>query len=334
VSFVSSFDIQLFFMAARSNDQILTIVVPFYNEMGSIVELVRRIEESVQPFVGIMLASFEILIVENGSLEEQKVQLSDFCRKTSFCRILSLSRNFGYQGALWAGLDHAQSDPVVFIDGDGEDPPELISEFIKQWKAGYDVVYGVRLSRKANLFYRFCYWLFYRLLARFASFKIPLDAGEFSLVSGQALSALRNFGDRTRMLRILRAWVGYRQIGVNYHRQSRIAGETKFGLFRAVAFAWDGFVSSTDVPVRLSIYCATFCFTLGVVGACYYVFWYFFGHEKIPGFASLNITILILFSALFACFSVLARYVLTLLEETRKRPPYLVDSNSRREDRE
>lgn len=309
----------------RSNKHALTVVIPFFNEMGSIGELTRRIEGTLQPLVGATLAAFEILIVENGSSTEQKAQLEEFCRARPFCRVLSLSRNFGYQGALWAGLDHAKGDPVVFIDGDGEDPPELIPTFIEKWLSGYDVVYGVRKSRKVNWFYRFCYWLFYRLLARFASFKIPLDAGEFSLVSGQALKALRTFGDRTRMLRILRAWVGYRQIGVEYHREQRIAGQSKFGLFRAIAFAWDGFVSSTDVPVRLSIYCAVFCFVLGIIGVCYYLFWYFFARVKIPGFASLNITILILFAALFACFSVLARYVLTLLEETRKRPPYLVD---------
>lgn len=125
-------------------------------------------------------------------------------------------------------------------------------------------------------------------------------------------------------MRIIRAWVGFRQVGVEYKREARVAGKSKFKVLSTVSFAFDGFIAATDIPVRISIYCALTCFVAGVLGSIYYVFWYYYGKEKIPGFASLNITILFLFSMLFVCFSILARFLITLLEETRKRPPYLV----------
>jgi dolichol-phosphate mannosyltransferase len=297
----------------------LTVVIPFYNEMGCLDPLLRRLHEALGP-CGL---EYEILIVDNGSSPEQHRQLVARCAEPRL-RVVVLSRNFGYQGALWAGLDHARGDPVVFMDADGEDPPELIPAFLERWRDGYEVVYGVRVSRHVGWFLGVCYKVFYRLLARWSSIHIPLDAGEFSLVGGQALTSLRSFTDRTRMMRILRAWIGFRQVGVPYDRPARIGGKSKFSILGSFAFAWDGFVAATDLPVRLSIASALFCFAAGMLGSVYYLFWHFYGRVKIPGFASLNITILFLFSMLFVCVAVLSRYVITLLDEARRRPPYLV----------
>jgi len=299
----------------------ISVVIPYYNEGACAKELLPRTEAALAP----LGEDFEVVVVDNGSSEAEALVLERLAAMGKGIRIVRLSRNFGYQGALWAGLDAARGDAVVFMDGDGEDPPEVIPEFVAKWREGFAVVYGVRLSRRSSRFGKFCYWAFYRVLARSSPFFIPLDAGEFSLISGRALGAIRNFSDRTRMLRILRAWVGFKQAEVPYHRRERIAGTSKFGFFRAVTFAWDGFVASTDLPVRLSIYASVCCFFLGAIGSIYYLCWYFFGNVKIPGFASLNITLLVLFAILFACFSIMARYIITLLDETRKRPPYLVE---------
>jgi dolichol-phosphate mannosyltransferase len=298
----------------------LSVVIPFYNEIKCVEPLLSRLREMLRSSA---VGDYEIVVVDNGSTEEQHKQLMALCQDSRI-RVITLSRNFGYQGALWAGLDHAKGDPVIFMDGDGEDPPEVIPLFLEKWREGYDVVYGVRVSRKVNWFMNKCYQVFYRALARWSNFEIPLDAGEFSLVHGRALAALRSFKDRTRMLRILRAWIGYRQIGIPYHREARIGGRSHFNFLGAFAFAWDGFVAATDIPVRLSIYSALGCFFCGILGSIYYLFWYFFARVKIPGFASLNITLLFLFSVLFICFSIQARYIITLLDETRRRPPYLV----------
>lgn len=298
----------------------VSVVIPFFNEINSIQKLLERTHRVLKE-AGV--TNYECLLVDNGSHSLQRQQIQDLC-KDGHTRVLSLSRNFGYQGALWAGLDHARGDPIIFMDGDGEDPPEVIAEFLARWKEGYDIAYGVRLSRRVSWFTNRCYQLFYRILARYSSISIPLDSGEFSLISGRALEAIRGFHDRTRMLRILRAWVGFRQVAVPYHREERIADKSKFNFFSSFSFAWDGFVAATDIPARIAIYFGIFCFCGGLLGIVYYLLWHFFGHEKIPGFASLNITILFLFSMLFFFFSVMAKYVLTLLEETRKRPPYLV----------
>jgi dolichol-phosphate mannosyltransferase len=299
--------------------RVLSVVIPFYNELGCLDPLLKRLHEALAP-CGL---DYEILIVDNGSSPDQHRQLLERCTDARL-RVVVLSRNFGYQGALWAGLDHACGDPVVFMDADGEDPPELIPIFLEKWREGFEVVYGVRVSRRVGWFLNLCYKVFYRLLARWSSIHIPLDAGEFSLVGGQALRALRSFSDRTRMMRILRAWIGFRQAGVPYERSARLGGRSKFSMLGSFAFAWDGFVAATDLPVRLSIACALFCFAGGILGSVYYLLWYFFGKVKIPGFASLNITILFLFSMLFVCVAVLSRYVITLLDEARRRPPYLV----------
>jgi glycosyltransferase involved in cell wall biosynthesis len=298
----------------------ISIVIPFFNEINSIQSLLDRTHHVLEK-AGVK--NYECLLVDNGSLPAQRQQIQSLCQDGR-TRVLSLSRNFGYQGALWAGLDHARGDPIIFMDGDGEDPPEVISDFLTKWKEGFDIVYGIRLSRKVGWFTNRCYQLFYRLLARYSNISIPLDSGEFSLISGPALTAIRTFHDRTRMLRILRAWVGFHQIGVPYHREERIADKSKFTFLKSFSFAWDGFVAATDIPARIAIYFSLLCFFGGLLGVIYYFVWHFLGHEKIPGFASLNITILFLFSMLFCFFSILARYVLTLLDETRKRPPYLV----------
>lgn len=303
----------------------ISVIIPYFNEGESIRPLLDRV---CNMFHSNQVEDYEILVVDNGSNEEQQRILFGACTDSRF-RVLVLSRNFGYQGALWAGLNNAKGDPIVFMDGDGEDPPELIGEFIAKWKQGYDVVYGVRKSRVVSWFMNTCYRLFYRILDRFSEIRIPLDAGEFSLIGGPALQAMREFGDRTRMMRILRAWVGFRQIGVEYAREARIGGQSKFNFFGALRFAWDGFIAATDIPVIFSIYCAMFCFFIGIFGSIYYLLWYFFGNVRIPGFASLNITILFLFSVVFICFNILSRYVMTLLSETRKRPPYLIHGDLR-----
>lgn len=299
----------------------ISVVIPFYNEILCIKPLLERTHATLKKCG---FHDYEILVVNNGSEIVQSEELKRHCAADARVRIVSLSRNFGYQGALWAGLDHAHGNAIVFMDGDGEDPPEVIEKFIAEWKKGFDVVYGVRTSRKRSWMMRSCYHMFYRMLARWSNVHIPVDAGEFSLISGKALTALKQIQDRTRMMRILRAWVGFKQTGVEYAREQRIHGVSKFSMLSTFRFAWDGFVAATDVPVRLAVFSAISCFVLGALGSLYYVCWYFFGKQKIPGFASLNITILFLFSVLFVCFAVLARYVITLLDETRKRPPYLV----------
>lgn len=301
----------------------ISVIIPFFNEIRCAEELLARTH---RVFEKCGVKKYEILVVENGSSPEQREELRKLCVGPHI-RMLALSRNFGYQGALWAGLDHAKGDPVIFMDGDGEDPPEVIELFLQKWKEGYPVVYGVRASRQVPWLLSGCYKIFYRMLARWSTIEIPLDSGEFSLIGGPALKAIRAFQDRTRMLRILRAWIGFKQVGVSYHREARIAGKSRFSLFSAISFAWDGFVATTDVPVRLSIYFSIACFCGGMMGVLYYLLWYFYGEEKIPGFASLNITILFLFSMLFIFFAVLARYILTLLDETRRRPPYLVEED-------
>jgi polyisoprenyl-phosphate glycosyltransferase len=299
----------------------LSIVIPIYNDFQSVDRLCLEIHQVLS---AVRVTDYEILIVDDGSAFSQNAGLLQRMKQDARLRILTLSRNFGHQNALWAGLDHASGDPVIVMDGDGEDPPSVIPQFLEKWREGYEVVYGVRLSRQVNWFMNLCYLIFYRLLARWSKTAIPLDAGEYSLISGPALEALRGFQDRTRMLRILRAWVGFRQTGIAYHRSGRISGTSKYRFLGSVSLAWDGFISGTDLPVRLAGLFAFFSFAISVLGSVR-IFWVMMmSEEKVSSLLAGSTLIFFLFSLVFMCLALVARYLVAILDESRKRPPYLV----------
>ncbi len=303
----------------------LSIVIPIYNELQSVDQLRLEIHEVL---ASARITNYEILIVDDGSSLSQNAVLQQRMKQDQHLRILTLSRNFGHQNALWAGLDHASGDPVIVMDGDGEDPPSVIPQFLEKWREGYDVVYGVRLSRQVNWFMNLCYRIFYRLLARWSKTEIPLDAGEYSLISGPALEALRGFQDRTRMLRILRAWVGFRQTGIPYHRSGRISGTSKFRFLGSVSLAWVGFISGTDLPVRLASLFAVISFGISVLGAARIAWISSATENEISTLLAGTTLVFFLFSLVFMCLALMARYLVALLDESRKRPPYLIRKES------
>ena len=240
-------------------------------------------------------------------------------------RLVRLSRNFGHQSALTAGLDAARGEAVVVMDSDLQDPPEVIPRLVAKWQEGFDVVYGLRTRRAGET--RFKLWtasVFYRALRRITPVKIPADAGDFRLLSRRAVDALAQMPERARFLRGMTSWVGFPQVGVHYERESRYAGKTSYSTRRMIVLALDGITSFSTAPIRAvtSLGYALVVFCAGVLGWTVYV--KLFTDSAVAGWTSLLAVVLLLGGMQFVALGIIGQYVARIFEESKQRPLYLV----------
>jgi glycosyltransferase involved in cell wall biosynthesis len=298
-----------------------SFVVPILNERDTLPELCRRLTAVMDMLPG----SAEVVLVDDGSTDGSYELMLDVRRRDPRIKALRLSRNFGHQMALTAGLDHAQGRAVIIMDGDLQDPPEVALELVARWQEGYEVVYAVRDHRSGES------WLkrktataFYRLMSRLGEISIPQETGDFRLVDRQAVDAVSAMREHRRYLRGMFAWVGYRQTGVPYERDARYAGETKFSLKRMIAFAVDGVVSFSEVPLRLALsggfVVSVLSFFLGVLAVVLKVA----GIYTVPGWASLAVGLAFFSGVQLSVLGVMGIYVARIHEEVKNRPLYLV----------
>lgn len=300
----------------------LSIVVPACNEEETLPELFRRIEAA---FRGTD-TDYEVIVVDDGSRDGTLAALREAARTDPRIRGLSLSRNFGHQMAVSAGLSHARGRAVAVMDADLQDPPEVLSEMLRLWRAGHDVVYGVRRRRKEGFILRAGYHLFYRILARLASIRIPLDSGDFCLMDRRVVDHLNAMPERNRFIRGLRAWIGLSQVGLEYERDPRYAGRTKYSFRRLAHLAADGIVTFSVRPLRYAMKLGfLMAGTSLVVALVYLVLWIVGGRTWPRGFASLFIAILFLFGIQFMLIGILGEYVGRIHTEVQGRPPWLVN---------
>jgi dolichol-phosphate mannosyltransferase len=302
---------------------LISIVVPLYNEEGNVNELVRRISDAAS---SALLASetFEILAVNDGSRDGTLASLRRLQREYPNLKIVDLSRNFGHQIAATAGLDAAKGDAVILMDGDLQDPPELIAQFLQQWRAGYDVVYATRKTRKGeSRFKLLTAALFYRTIRRLTNVSIPVDTGDFRLMSRRVVDALGLAREKHRFLRGLVSWVGFKQTGVEYERDPRLTGETKYPLSKMLKFAIDGITSFSEIPLRFATYlgfvisaCA-FLYAVGVVIA------HFYGLNE-PGYTSMMSVILFLGGVQLITIGIVGEYLGRIYDQVKARPLYLL----------
>ncbi len=298
----------------------LSVVVPVYNEEEALSELYRRLTEVLGGAVG----SYEVVLVDDGSQDRTWEIVRDLAAKDRRIKGLSFSRNFGHQMAFTAGLDHADGDAVVIMDADLQDPPELLPELLARWRDGYDVVYAIRARRAGETaFKRFTAAAFYRLLRRITRVEIPIDTGDFRLMSRKAADAFRRMPERHRFTRGMVAWLGFRQVGVAYDRAARHAGETKYPLRKMLRLASDGITSFSYVPLQLATW-----FGLGVVGVGLLGFllgvlvriaW-----GGVPAWAIAVAALAVLAGAQLVAVGLLGEYVGRVLDEVKGRPLYLV----------
>jgi len=307
----------------RPADPLLSLVVPVFNEEESIGIFLT----SIEPFLERAGLRFEIVFVNDGSRDDTLARLLECSASDPRLRIVNLSRNFGKEAALTAGIDHARGDILIPMDIDLQDPPDLIGPFIERWRAGYDIVYGVRSARtwdttskrvSANWFY----WAFNSM----SPVRIPPNVGDFRLVDRRAIEVLRQLPERNRFMKGLFAWVGFNAIGVPYERPQRAAGSSKFNLWRLWNFALDGVVSFSTVPLRASFYGGL---AIAAVAGLYALFIIgrvlIFGIDT-PGYASLLIAVLSLGAIQLVSIGIVGEYLGRLFLEVKGRPIYVVEN--------
>ena len=301
---------------------LLTIVVPIYNEEENLAELEARLAASA---AAMGFFDQEFLLVSDGSIDRSEAIIRDLVARDPRFRGIFLSRNFGHQAAVSIGLAHARGSVVAVIDGDLQDPPEVIPRLLDALAGGADVAYGVRLKRKEGIIKRAAYFGFYRVLGTLSAIEIPPDAGDFSAMRRAVVDAMLTLPECNRFVRGIRSWVGFRQVGVEYDRPARAAGRTKYGLGKLLALAYDGLFSFTRLPIRLMQLFGFIVSAAAIVVAFAYVVWYFVAPTRFPpGFASLIISIWFFAGIQLLCLGLVGEYVIRTYEESRSRPVAVV----------
>lgn len=310
--------------ASRSGQEVLSVVTPVLNEAETAQELVSRIENAVRTITPPI--DLELIVVDDGSTDRTLEILKDMVSESSSIRVLELSRNFGHQAAITAGIDHSTGDAVVVIDGDLQDPPELIPRMVDRWREGIDVVYAVRERRKGEVFYkRIAAAIHYRIQNWLSDVDIPVDTGDFRLMSRRVVDELVDLRESSRYIRGLVAWLGFTQEAVTFVRDSRYAGERKYTFRKLLKLSLDGLTSFTDKPLRL----ASQVGALTTIGALAYGAWIVVARLIDPdrafeGFAAIMVTMLMLGGIQLFAIGILGEYLGRVYVETKRRPLYVV----------
>jgi dolichol-phosphate mannosyltransferase len=296
-------------------------VLPIYNEEETIPELVRRLESLVEQLDG----DAEVILVDDGRSDSSYELMVAAREADPRFKLLRLSRNFGHQIAVTAGLDVASGEAVIVMDADLQDPPEVALELAARWREGYDVVYAVREERHGeSRFKQATAAGFYRLFKRMSDVDVPLDVGDFRLVDRRALDAFRSMRESNRYVRGMFSWIGFRQVGVPFSRDERFAGETKYPLRKMLKFATDGIVSFSAYPLRLALnlgfVVSAFSFLLGVV----FLLSKLAGFYSVPGLASIAVFVAFLGGIQLLLIGIMGEYVARIHDEVKGRPLYLV----------
>ena len=298
----------------------LSVVVPVFNEEATLPELHRRLTAVLGP-----LGPHEIVYVDDGSRDRSW----ELLRELGGARLVRLSRNFGHQAAISAGLDAARGDAVVVMDGDLQDPPELITQLVARWREGYDVVYAVRRERAGEAAWRLAaIRIYYKLLRRIAGNEIPENVGDFRLMSRRVVDALRAMPERARFLRGMTTWVGFRQVGVDYDRDARFAGESKYGPRKLLRLALDGITSFSTVPIKLVAWLGFACVLFCLIVLAWALYTRFFTDAAPQGWTSLLVVVLLLGGVQLLSLGIIGEYVARIFDEAKQRPLYFVAETS------
>ena len=308
----------------------ISIVIPSYNESENIKELCRRTLDIIKK---INIKKYELIFVENGSKDNSLELLKKINSENKSIKIISLSRNFGYQSAIAVGLKYSENDYVCVMDGDLQDPPEIISKFVEKIKEGYDVVYGIRIKRKGNIIKKLLYNLFYEIYSKLSEIDVPKKSGDFCLMNKKIVKNLNSLSEKNLFMRGLRSWVGFKQIGIEYDRDERYAGKTNFSFFSATALALDGFVSFSLLPLRfilitgviislLSFLFFTFLFFVKV----FHIFGIFdFESLQLPkGLTFTNSILTLSLGLVMFTLGIIGEYVGRIYFEVKNRPNYVI----------
>ena len=301
----------------------LSVVIPIFNEAAVIDELKRRLAE-VMGKLDASVRSWEVIFIDDGSRDASLEMLRQMAAVEPRFKVVSFARNFGHQMAITAGVDMAEGDAVVIMDADLQDPPEVVVEMMEKFREGFDVVYGVRKSRAGETAFKtLTASVFYRVLNSFLGVQIPVDAGDFRLVSRPVVLTLRALRERHRFVRGMVAWVGFKQTALYYDREARFAGETKYPFSKMLRFALDAITSFSILPLRFATWLGI---GVGLVAIAYSLFAIYvkvFQGGLVPGWTTLMIAVALGASAQLFMIGVLGEYVGRIYEEIKRRPLYI-----------
>jgi polyisoprenyl-phosphate glycosyltransferase len=299
----------------------LSVAIPVFNEEAVLPELLRRVRAVLDGLPG---GPHELLIVDDGSSDRTVALLEAAVRDDARVRVVVLSRNFGHQAAFTAALTYATGNAVVLMDGDLQDAPEAIPEFLTRFDEGYDVVYARRVRRKEGVLLRAAYWISYRVIGRLARIELPLDAGDFALLSRRVVDALNALPERQRYLRGLRTWVGFRQVGLDVERHQRYAGRPKYGFGRLLQLAFDGILAFSVAPLRAAAVLGAAGVALSIGFALYSIYVRLALGRSPQGFTALLVAVTFLSGIQLFFMGIIGEYVGRVYEETKGRPTFIV----------
>jgi dolichol-phosphate mannosyltransferase len=299
----------------------VSVAVPVFNEEEIVPELLRRTFAVLDEIPG---GPHEMVVVNDGSRDRTLELLEQAAEREPRLTVVSFSRNFGHQTAFAASLDYVSGDVVILMDGDLQDPPEAIPTLIDAYEAGNDVVYVQRVNRKEPWFLRLCYFVFYRLMARMSNIELPLDAGDFGLMSARVVREIQHMPEHHRYLRGLRTWVGFRQIGIPIERSARSAGRTKYSPLKLLKLASDGIFAFSIVPLRVAALMGAITIGISMLYALYSIYAKFWLHSP-QGFTALILSITFLSGINLFFLGIIGEYVGRVYEEAKARPHYVVE---------
>jgi len=300
---------------------VLSLVLPIYNEE----EVIPELHTQLQDFLTKLGLDTEVIFVNDGSKDLSFQILRGVAAAEPRYRVLSFARNFGHQTAITAGIDYARGQAVVVMDADLQDPPEVVLQMVQKWREGYYVVYGKRRTREGETAFKLLTAkLFYRAFAKMIPIEVPLDTGDFRLMSRRVVVALRALRETHRFVRGMVAWVGFKQTAVEYDRPARFAGETKYPFAKMMRFAIDGITSFSVVPLRMATYLGLFASLFSIGIAVWAMVVHFILHSTVPGWTAQIVAVSLFSSVQLVMIGILGEYVGRIYEQVKHRPIYVV----------
>ncbi len=308
--------------------QMVSFVVPSFNEELNINE----VYDALTKIIAQTPYKYELIYVDNGSIDKSFEIYKELVAKDEHVKIIRFSRNFGYQMALKGGMDYATGDCVVCIDGDLQDPPELILEFLRKWELGFDVVYGIRSKRKGSIIKAFTYKLYYKIANKLSDISLPQDASEFALIDRKVVTILKSLPEMNVYLRGLRFWCGFKQIGVEYTRNDRARGESKFNFAKNFELAIDGITGFSNRPLKMLLYMGLVCIIISLLLMIYtIVIRLFYLNISSPGWASILIAVVFFGGVQLFSLGIIGQYIGRIFTEVKQRPKYIISEIIKRE---
>lgn len=313
----------------NSRNTFISVVIPVFNEAENLPVLTERLSHIL-----IQYSKYEIIFINDGSVDNSAMIIEDLCKQNKSIKLVNLSRNYGHQAAISAGIIYAKGDAVIVMDADLQDPPEVIPQFIEKWQEGYDVVYAIRRNRKENILKRLSYYVFYRLLNRISDINIPFDSGDFSIMDKNIVNLINSFPERNRFIRGIRAWLGFRHVGLEYDRNERYSGKPKYTIKKLIKLASDGIYTFSYKPLLIASRMGIVITLSAFLGILIVLYLKLFTNSYIPGFAGITIIMLFLGGIQLVVLGIMGEYIGRIYDEVKGRPYYIIQSTTNIEQQE